>query len=72
MYLKWFELIIATCNSFTVKCPDCWFNMKRKILPNCLKGKCEYHLGEISNLTFVVFWAERVEVGLKRVKFLHL
>ena len=24
-------------------------NIKSKILPNCLKGKYEYHLGEFSN-----------------------
>ena len=34
--------------------------MKSYILPNCLKGKYGYHLGEFSNTSFVVFGAERV------------
>ena len=37
--------------------------MKRKILPNCLKGEYGYHLEELSNIgvSFVVFGAESVK-----------
>ena len=38
--------------------------MKKKILPNCLKGKYGYHLGESTscNTSFVVFGAEKITV----------
>ena len=36
-------------------------NMKRKILPNCLKGKYGYHLEQFSNILFAVFGAEMVK-----------
>ena len=37
------------------------FNMKSEVLPNCLKGKYGYSLGEFSNTSNVVFGAERVK-----------
>ena len=36
-------------------------NVKCEILPNCLKGKYGYSLGEFSNTSNVVFGAERVQ-----------
>ena len=39
-------------------------NMKSEILPNCLKGKYGYSLGEFSNTSDVMFGAERVNKKL--------
>ena len=36
-------------------------NMKTKNLPNCLKGKYGYHLGEFTSTSLFVFWAERAK-----------
>ena len=36
-------------------------NMKSEVLPNCLKGKYGYSLGEFSNTSNVVFGAERAK-----------
>ena len=38
-------------------------NMNGKILQNCLKWKYRIYLGEFSNASFVVFWAERFKVS---------
>ena len=35
-------------------------NMKSKFLPNCFKGKYGYYLGELDNMSNVVFGAEMV------------
>ena len=41
------------------------FHIQRKSLPNCLKGKYGYHLGEFSNISFVVFGAGTVRANVE-------